>query len=235
MKPPRSALPLPRYVIRKPLKDGAWGYFFNVPTWARNDECPIKNEALGLDYNAAVARAENVLLPAFDSWRKGGDALAPTAPKRPIVGALGTLDWLFAEYRADRRFTKLDPKTKRNHEVGFNLVGNYALKDGRRLGETRLPRITTAVVDALYEALLIVKELDAAGNAIERERRTTVNHAMKTCRRAWKVASRRNPGKVPASNPFAQMGLASYNRDTPTATSARGSDLRRVRRGALPT
>jgi hypothetical protein len=160
------------------------------------------------------------LLPAFDSWRKGGDALAPTAPKRPIVGALGTLDWLFAEYRADRRFTKLDPKTKRNHEVGFNLVGNYALKDGRRLGETRLPQITTAVVDALYEALLIVKEVDTAGNAIERERRTTVNHAMKTCRRAWNIASRRNPGKVPASNPFAQMGLASYNRETPTATFA---------------
>jgi hypothetical protein len=93
-----------------------------------------------------------------------GESQKPSAPNRPIVAALGTLDWLFAEYRADRRFTKLDPKTKRNHEVGFNLVGNYTLKDGRRLGETRLSKITTAVVDALYEALLIVKEVDAAGN-----------------------------------------------------------------------
>ena len=55
---------------------------------------------------------------------------------------------------------------------------------------------------------------------IERERRTTVNHAMKTCRRAWNVAARRNPGKVPALNPFAQMGLRSSDRETPTATFA---------------
>ena len=51
-----------------------------------------------------------------------------------------------------------------------------------------------------------------------RERRTTINHAMKTCRRAWNIAARRNPGKVPALNPFAQMGLRSSDRETPTAT-----------------
>jgi hypothetical protein len=58
----RSALPLPRYVIRKRLRGGGWGYFFNVPTWARNAGCPIANEPLGTDYAAAVARAENVLV-----------------------------------------------------------------------------------------------------------------------------------------------------------------------------
>ncbi len=113
MKPGRSALPLPRYVGRKALKSG-WGYFFNVPTWARKNACPVRNEPLGTDYEAAVRRAETILLPAFDSWRTGG--------KSEIAGAvLGTLDWVFAEYRADRRFTKLDTKTKRNHEVGFRL------------------------------------------------------------------------------------------------------------------
>jgi hypothetical protein len=116
---------------------------------------------------------------------------------------------VFAEYRADRRFTKLDPKTKRNHEVGFRLVGGYALKDGRRLGEARLSAITTAVTDAVYEKLLVVDGI---------ERRTTVNHAMKTCRRAWNVASRRNPGKVPPVNPFSKMGLVASDRETPTAT-----------------
>jgi hypothetical protein len=44
------------------------------------------------------------------------------------------------------------------------------------------------------------------------------NHAMKTCRRAWNIALRRNPSMVPTLNPFAQMGLQSYNRETPTAT-----------------
>ena len=75
MKPPRSALPLPRYVLRKRLKD-AWGYFFNVPTWARKAGCPVKNEPLGPDYDVAVRRAEMVLLPAFDSWLSGGASAA---------------------------------------------------------------------------------------------------------------------------------------------------------------
>jgi hypothetical protein len=215
MKLARSALPLPRYTLRKPVRNG-WGYFFNVPTWARKAGCPVRNEPLGNDYKMAVGRAETVLLPAFDSWRSGGS----TDSAAPVGAAFGTLDWVFAEYRADKRFTSLDARTQRNHEVGFRLVGGYVLKDGRRLGQARLVSITTAVTDAVYEKLLVITEVDANGNAVTRERRTTVNHAMKTCRRAWNVAARRNPGKVPTVNPFAKMGLRSSDRETPTATFA---------------
>jgi hypothetical protein len=193
MKPPRSALPLPRYVRRKPLKGGGWGYFFDLPTWARKAECPIQGEPLGTDYEKAVARAETVLLPAFDSWRGSGKSSEETQ----AVAMAGTLDWVFAEYRAGRRFAKLDAKTKRNHEVGFRMVGGYVLKDGRKLGNARVTAINTAVVDELYRKLLVLKETDAEGNTVERERRTTVNHAMKSCRRAWNIAARRNPGKLP--------------------------------------
>jgi hypothetical protein len=70
----------------------------------------------------------------------------------------------------------------------------------------------------LYEKLLTLKITDDDGNVLERERRTTVNHAMKSCRRAWNVCSRRNPGKVPLVNPFAKMGLQGSKRETPTAT-----------------
>ena len=138
--------------------------------------------------------------------------------KSPAVAAPGTLEWVFSEYRDDRRFTKLDAKTKRNHEAGFRLVGGYILKDGRRLGQARLTAITTAVTDAVYEKLLVVTEIDAEGNTVERERRTSVNHAMKTCRRAWNIAGRRKPGKVPPLNPFAKISLRSSDRETPTAT-----------------
>jgi hypothetical protein len=215
LKPPRSALPLPRYVLRKPLK-AAWAYFFNVPTWARKAGCLVVSEALGIDYEAAVARAETVLLPAFDSWRSGGvsDKVQRTGAKP------NTLDWVFAQYRGDRRFTKLDEKTKRTHELGFRLVGGYTLKDGRRLGQASLSAITTAITDLVYEKLAVVQETDAAGNMIERERRTTINRAMKTCRRAWNVAARANPGKVPLINPFARMGLKDASKATPTATFA---------------
>jgi hypothetical protein len=204
----RSALPLPRYVLRKPIKSGGWAYYFNVPIWARKAGCPVRNEPLGTEYEAAVQRAEIVLLPTFDSWRSGGD----TVSSRDETAKPGTLDWIFAEYRSDRRYTALDVRTKRNHEVGFRLVGQYTMKDGRRLGTVSLAAITTAVTDALYEKLLIASD--------GRERRTTVNHAMKTCRRAWNVAARRNPGKVPVVNPFARMGLKSSDRETPTATFA---------------
>jgi hypothetical protein len=222
---PRSARPLPRYVQRKPLRNG-WGHYFNVPMWARKAGCPIKNEALGADYEAAVARAETVLLPAFDSWRSGG----ASDESASAVVAPGTLDWVFAEYRADRRFTELDAKTRRIHEGGFRLVGGYMLKDSRRLGTVRLALITTAVTDVVYEKLLVITETDANGNMIERERRTRVNHAMKTCRRAWNVTARRNPGKVPLVNPFARMGLRSSDRETPTATFA---ELRAFRAKAV--
>ena len=212
MKPPRTALPLPRHVQRKPLKGGGWGYFFNVSTKARKAGCPLRNEALGKDYDAAVMRAEKILLPAFDDWLKRGTA---DASATPAIAAAGTLDWMFSEYRGDHRFKKLDAKSKRNHENGFKLVGGYVLKDRTRLGARRVALIDTSVTDALYEALLPVK--DADGNVIG-ERRTTVNHAMKSCRRAWNIVARLHPGKLPAVNPFATMGLRSSDRETPTAT-----------------
>jgi hypothetical protein len=209
----RSALPLPRYVLRK-ISTAGVRFYFNIPAWARAQGCPLHNEPLGSDYGEAVQRAETVLLPQFDAWRSGTDA-----PVREIAKA-GTLDWLFAEYRADRRFTRLHVRTRRGHESGLNLVGNYVLKDGRKLGTMSLTAITTSVVDALLEKLLTITKTDAAGNVVIRERRTTVNDAMRSCRRAWNVAFRRNPGKVPLVNPFARMGLKSSGRVTPTATYA---------------
>jgi hypothetical protein len=213
MKPPRTALPLPRYTERKPLKGGGWGYFFHVRAKDRRAGCQVHDEPLGTDYDAAVKRVETILLPAIDAWRSGDNKSMSV----PAVAAVGALDWVFAEYRADRRFTKLDPKTRRNHEHGFKMVGGFMLKDSTRLGTRRAAIIDTSVTDAVYEELLLVK--DDAGNVIG-ERRTTVNHAMKSCRRAWNIAARRNPGKLPVVNPFAQMGLRSSDRETPTATFA---------------
>ena len=211
MRSKRSALPLPRYILRKPSRRG-WSYYFNVPTWARIAGCPVHNEPLGSDYTTAVQRAETVLLPIFDAWCSGDDASSPHTPVQ------STLDWVFTEYRSDRRFTELDDRTRRNHEVGFRLVGGFLLSDGRRLGQVQLASITTDVIDTLYDRLLVIKKTDATGNVIERERRTTVNHAMKTCRRAWNVAARRHPALIPPINPFARMGLRSSDRETPTAS-----------------
>ena len=71
------------------------------------------------------------------------------------------------------------------------------------------------MVDPLYEKLLRVPVngkdglplLDVRGQPVMRECRTTVNHAMKSCRRAWNVARRLHPKDLPPENPFARMGL----------------------------
>jgi hypothetical protein len=93
MRPRRSALPLPRYVRRKPLIAG-WGYFFDLPGWARATGCPVQNEPLGTDYEEAVKRAETILLPAFDAWRGGETTAEQDGP-----ATQGTLDWMFSQYR----------------------------------------------------------------------------------------------------------------------------------------
>ncbi|MBI2715693.1 MAG: hypothetical protein HYX37_14765 [Rhizobiales bacterium] len=212
----KTVLPLPRYTRRKWLKGAqTWGYFFEPPTWARHPSeergpCPVGAEELGTDYGAAVRRVEGVLLPALDTWRTGGAT-------DPIRGAapFGTLDWGLAIYRGTDKFRRLKKSVRALHERGFDLVGSYGLKDGRRLGSVRLSAIDTGVVDPLYEKLLRVPVkdkdgkpvLDTRGQPVMRERRTTVNHAMKSCRRAWNVARRLHPKDVPPENPFARMGL----------------------------
>ena len=210
----KSVLPLPRYTLRKRLKTGEMAYFFNVPGWARNKGCPHHSEALGTDYDAAVQRAERVLLPAFDSWRSGGSDADPS-----IGVKIGTLDWMFHEYRKTwsqktaKRTKPLSSGQCRVHETGIKMICEYELKDGRRVGSLRLSSIDTAFVDGLFGKLLF-KTID--GEQIER--RTTTNHAMKTARSAWNTVSRAQPRLFPSKNPFERMGLQSTSRETPYAT-----------------
>jgi hypothetical protein len=236
MRRQRSALPLPQYTRRKPLAGGKWGYYFEPPSWARKlrngddrGPCPVGAEDLGADYDAAMRRVERVLLPAFHTWRTRG-VLEPSAAVAPA----GSLDWLFAEYRNTDKFRTLSKRMRKLHEDGWRLVSDYVLKDGRRLGTVKLTSIDTGVVDPLYERLLYIRnekgekiaQVDAAGEPIKtrdggvlyRERRTTINHAMKSCRRAWNVVLRLHPRDVPALNPFARMGLRGADGVVPEAT-----------------
>lgn len=221
----RSVLPLPDYTRRKPLAGGRWGYYFEPPSWAlkprEGDDrgpCPVSCEALGTDYDEAVKRVERVLLPLFDSWRTRG--LAELAPQELRKG---TLDWLFAEYRGSLAYQKLGRKVRALHEAGFSLVGNHHLKDGRRLGEIALTSIDAAVVDPLYSKLLPMRDKEGVPllgpDGAPRERRTTVNHAMKSCRRAWNIVARLHRTEVPP-NPFVGIGLISSGGMVKEATYA---------------
>lgn len=229
----RSALPLPKYTRRKPLAGGKWGYYFEPPTWALKPKadddrgsCPVGREELGDDYDAAVKRAEKVLLPQFEAWRTRG------AVDLPGKGAQrGTLDWLFKEYRETDRYKKRKRKVKRIYDQGLDMVGNYILKDGGRLGEEMLTAIDAAVADKLYDALLPLRDdtgnpiqlfpedglPDASGEPLYAERRTSVNNAMKYCRLAWNTVQRLYPKEVPV-NPFAGMRLEQRSREVEAAS-----------------
>jgi hypothetical protein len=226
----KSLLPLASYTRRKFLRGTQqWAYYFEVPTWARKPKqdaprgpCPVQSEEFGIDYAAAVMRVEKVLLPQFESWRTRGifDPVPETSAPE------GTLRWMFVVYKATDAFKTLDRKTRKLHQDGFDLVGSYLLKDGRELGSIKVSLIDTSVVDPLYEKLRYVPLLDGAGKPVigvdgqpvTRQRLTTVNHAMKSCRRAWNIAHRRHPKIVPTANPFAKMGLKGPSRVTPTAS-----------------
>jgi len=218
MKPLRTALKLPRYCRRKPLKNGRWAYFFEPPTWARMQGCQIEAEALGQDYTAAVERAENVLLPAFDSWRSRG--LTDMVPASPVPGSF---DWLVSIFKAHQKWKEIDHKTQRLYEQGLALFANHKLKDNTRAGSKQISDFTKGFVDAIYAKLLVVEEKDKDGNVVRRERRRFANAAMVACRRAWFVGQRAQEKKVPAINPFSRMGLKARApgrpvRETPTAT-----------------
>ena len=212
------ALKFPRYCRRKPLKSGRWGYFFEPPTWARKQGCPVKAEALGAEQAAAVERTKNVLLPAFDSWRSRG--LTDMVPASPVPG---TFDWLVGIFKAHQKWKEIDHKTQRLYEQGLALFANHKLKDGSRAGSKQISDFTKAFVDAIYAKLLVVKSEDPDGNIVKRERRRFANAAMTSCRRAWFVGQRAQETKVPLINPFSRMGLKTRApgqpaRETPTAT-----------------
>lgn len=229
--PKRSTLPLPRYTRRKWLRaEGKWAYFFDLPSWARKDPaCPLHNEPLGADYDAAVRKVEHVLLPLFDSWRSGG--ATDMVPKAEAVP--GTFNWMVAEFKRDKRYKDLDAGTRKSYDYGLELARSHILKDGRRFGDVQVKAITPDVADRLHERILVAHDpvlgddgepvLDAKGNpvTVERERRTTANRAMRTCRRAWKVVHRKHTNLVPQENPFSKMGLQSAPaKETPTADLA---------------
>jgi hypothetical protein len=218
MKLPHTALKFPRYCRRKLLKSSRWAYFFEPPTWARKQDCHVKAEPLGEEYAAAVDRAQNVLLPAFDSWRSRG--LTDMVPASPVTG---TFDWLASVFKGHQKWKEIDHKTQRLYERGLALFANHTLKDGSRTGSKQISDFTRGFVDAIYAKLLVVEDEDADGNVVKRERRRIANAAMTACRRAWFVGQRAQEAKVPVINPFSRMGLRTRApgqpvRETPTAT-----------------
>ncbi|MBW7970092.1 hypothetical protein [Bradyrhizobium sp. BR 10289] len=233
---------LPRYCRQKLLTNNTVAYYFSPPSWARRQGCELRPEPLGSDYANAVERVEQVLLPAFESWRSQGlSDIIPVSPEP------GTFDWLVGVFQAHQKWAELDSNTQRLYRRSLELFASHELKDGNRAGSKKLSDFTKAFVDAVYGKLLVTSKVSSDGDVIVRERRRYANMAMACCRRAWFVGQRAQEKIVPASNPFSRMGLRSRApgrpiRPTPTATwdelvafraAARKLDYRSIGTAAL--
>ena len=181
-------------MVAKRLKSGVVAYYWDAPTWARRNGCPVAGEALGMDYALAKQRCDEVLNPQFDAWRTHGEVAATQG--RPLPSSF---DWTVAIYKTHPKYKKKPAKTRKSYDLVLSLVSKHALKDGRTFGSLSLSSITPGVTDRLFEKLKV------KGDGGERTRTAVL--AMKVCQRAWNVAWRDKPGEVPAINPFAKMDL----------------------------
>jgi hypothetical protein len=150
--------PLPRYVICKPLANGATGFYWNIPTYYRRLGCTIPNEPLGADYEIACgqngtggrAQALNELFNEWNESRLGRGAPAARAFH------YGTVDWVFREYKSNKAYLEsVDERSRPDYERTMLLVADTLTKKGDRIGSRLVRSITPRAADTIYEKIIV--------------------------------------------------------------------------------
>ena len=197
-------LPLPRYVIAKPLASGATGFYFTVPTRYRKMGCTIPNEPLGGDYAVACgvdgkggrAAALNGL---FDEWwrAKNGE------PVENVV-RFGTVDWLFREYKASTGYLeRVAERSRPDYERTMLLLADVRTKSGDRVGARTVKSITPLSADKLYNLVI---------NGPNGPRLRQGEKVVMLCRRAWSVVRRLHPEAFNKDVPNPWTGVTTKRR-----------------------
>jgi len=205
--PHRKPLGWPRYMVPRPLKASAIGYYWVPPSWAKKKGCPIGCEPLGTDYGNAKKRCDELLNPQFHAWRKREVVDLPSDHH-----TTGTFDWMVAIYKSSPLYCNLPLKTRKSYDAVLRLASQHELKDGRTFGALALSSVTPGAADRLYAKL---KTKPTGG-----ERVRTAVLAVTVCKRAWNVARRDKPKLIPWENPFDKMELSYDPRPTRHVTHA---------------
>jgi hypothetical protein len=194
-------LPLPRYVISKPLASGGVGFYFNIASHFRKLGCPVPNEALGTDYEIACGKNGDggraaALNARFDEWnciRRGQPVSGEREPRH------GTVEWLFREYRKSKAYTeKVSLRSRGDYERTMLLVIEMLTKKGDRLGSRMITAITPRSADKIYERII---------NGPGGERPRQGEKAVALCRKAWKVVHRLYPKEFSGEIPNPWIGV----------------------------
>jgi hypothetical protein len=190
--PKRKPIGWPDLMTSKRLSTGVIAYYWSPPTRARKAACPVEPEALGTDYGAAKARCDDVLNHHYKAWLNKGERIEAGSVR-------GTFDWMVAVFKASPKYTKLPADTRSSYDHKLRMVSELHLKDGRSFGSLMLSSITPGAADKVFERI----KLNPKGG----ERVRTAVLAMTVCKRAWNVARRSEPKRVPLDNPFQKMDL----------------------------
>jgi hypothetical protein len=197
---------LPRYVIPKRLMSGAVAYYFNVPKVYRSAGCPKLNEPLGIDYVVACgvdgsggrAATLNGLFDEWDQSRRGLPVSSQAAP------AIGSVDWLFREYKQSKAFTeKVAVRSRKNYEWAMREVGDTVNKRDVRIGALPIKSITPRAADKLYDLFTV-------GTSGARLR--TAEKMVALCRKAWRVVHRLYPAEFARDVPNPWPGVTMKTR-----------------------
>jgi hypothetical protein len=218
-------LKLPRYVIAKPLASGATGFYFTVATRYRKLGCTIPNEPLGNDYAVACgvdgkggrAAALNGL---FDEWwNENGE------PVGNRIARYGTVDWLFREYKASKRYEKrVSARTRPDYERLMLLVCGLTTKRGDCVGHRPVKSITPRAADKIYEQVCM-------GSRGPRPRQGEKVVAL--CRAAWRVVHRLYPDCFNRDVPNPWDGVTMDPRAKATKSAVTREQVYQFARGAV--
>src|SRR5258708_40303339 len=131
----------------------------------------------------ACTRAEtlNGLFDEWDDARKGLPVTGLSAPR------IGTIDWLFREYKVSKAFTeKVAVRSRQNYEWAMREVCETITKKGDRIGSRPIKSITPRGADKIYDLLT---------TGPKGERLRTAEKIVLLCRKAWRVVQRLYPGE----------------------------------------
>ena len=191
---------LPRHMICKGLASGLVAYYYNIPSRYRTMNCPVSNEPLGTDYAIASKRAAtlNGLFDESGASRKG---LPVASVSTPVIG---TVDWLFMEYKQSKAFTeKVAVRSRKNYEWAMAEMCGVLTKSGHRIGSRPIKSITPRGADKIYDKLTL---------GTKGQRLRTAEKIVTLGRKAWRVVHRLYPHEFDRDVPNPWVGVTMKNR-----------------------
>jgi hypothetical protein len=218
-------VPLPRFVVAKPLAGDRLGFYFYITAYYRRLGCTIANEPLGADYVVACGidgkggRAGG-LNALFDEWVKARSG-------EPVVSIarFGTVDWLFREFKASNRYReRVSARTRPDYERTMALVTGMVTKKGDTIGQRPIKAIMPASADRIYQ-------LVCEGPRGPRPRQGEKVIAL--CRTAWRVVRRLYPDQFNTDVPNPWDGVTKKKRTMKTKPAATRDEVYTFAKGAI--